>query len=155
MIIDNRFIFSDAQSIAAAAGTLVSTNAYDNVSAAPTVAGPHGTARSDPFRGLENMELLVQLLTTVTSGGAATVQFQLVQADDVGLTTNVTVLSETAVLALATLVAGYRPRLRLPLMGLTQRYLGLRYIIGTATTTAGTVHASLVPAVDTGLAIDP
>lgn len=156
MIIDNRFIFSDAQSVAAAAGTLVSTNVYDNVSAAPAVAGPHGTVRSDPLRGLKNMELLVQLLTTVTSGGAATLQFRLVQADDAALTTNVTVLQETPALALATLVAGYRPRLRLPAMGLTQRYMGLLYLIGTATTTAGTVHASLVPAVDTGAnSIDP
>lgn len=154
MIIDNRFIFSDAQSVAAAAGTLVSTNAYDN-GAAVTAPGGFGTVRSDPLRGLEHMELLVQLLTTVTSGGAATLQFQLVQADDAALTTNVVVLQETPVLALATLVAGYRPRLRLPAMGLSQRYMGLRYIIGTATTTAGTVHASLVPAVDLSMAIDP
>lgn len=154
MIIDNRFIFSDAQSIAAAVGTLVSTNAYDNVSAAPTVAGPHGTARSDPLRGLK-MEILIQLLTAVTSAGSATVQFQIVEADDAALSTGVVVLAETTALALATLVAGYRCRLRLPAMGMQKRYLGLRYIIGTATTTGGTVHASLVPSLDTGLAIDP
>lgn len=154
MIIDNRFIFSDAQTLAAAAGSYVSTNSYDN-GVAPTAPGGFGTVRSDPFRGLEHMELLVQLLGTVTSGGAATLQFQLIEADDAALTTGIVVLAETAVLALATLVAGYRPRLRLPLMGLQKRYFGLRYVIGTATTTGGSVHASLVPAVDLGLAIDP
>lgn len=156
MITDNRLIFSDAQSLVIGLGlNVVSTNAFDNVSAAPTVAGPHGTARSDPFRGLEHMELLIQILTTVTSGGAATLQFQLIQADDAALTTGIEVLAETAALALATLVAGYRPRLRLPPMGLTKRYLGLRVVNATAATTGGTFHASLVPAVDTGIAIDP
>lgn len=153
MIVDNRLLFSDAQNLAQAAGTYVSTNAFDNL-AAQTAPGGFGTIRKDNFRALENMELLLQIMTTFTSGGAATLQFQVVQADDVALSSGVEVLQETVALALATLVQGYRPRLRIPTLGLTKRYWGLRYIIGTAAMTAGTVTAGLVPAVDSGLAVD-
>ena len=45
--------------------------------------------------------------------------------------------------ALATLIAGYQFRLAVP-PGVSKRYLGLRYTVGTAETTAGKVTAGLV-----------
>jgi hypothetical protein len=49
------------------------------------------------------------------------------------------------VLAKAALIAGYIFAIsgRLP-PGITQRYLGLQFVIGTATVTAGTVTAGIV-----------
>jgi hypothetical protein len=44
------------------------------------------------------------------------------------------------VIALATLVAGYRARLAIS-EGITARYLGVQYVIATATMTAGTCSA--------------
>lgn len=147
MILDQDLVFSDAQDIGQVAGTYVSTNAFDN-GAAQTIPGGFGTVQKDPLRGLEGMELLIKIIEAVASGGAATVQFQLVQADDAALSSNVDVIAETPAIGYATLVAGYEVRLALPKKGITQRYFGLRYIIGTATTTAGTVTAALVPAID-------
>ena len=55
---------------------------------------------------------------------------------------------------LAELAAGARIGLQAPAGGLNQRYLGLRYIIGTATTTAGTITAGLVEDLDLSNAIN-
>ncbi|MBS2025211.1 MAG: hypothetical protein JST92_22655, partial [Deltaproteobacteria bacterium] len=99
-----------------------------------------------PASDLGNSEIAVDVRidTTVTSAGAATVQLQLVTADDQGLTTNLTVIQQTDAIAKAALVKGYRFLLgKLP-PGLARRFLGVRYVIGTAALTAGTASASLV-----------
>lgn len=144
MMLDKENLVSDQQTIAAAAGNILSTNAIDTwgAASAPTIPGLGGSVLKDVGRG-NSPKLLAQVTETVTSGGAATVQFQLVMADDAALTTNLTVLAETPAIGYATCVAGYQARLEVP-PGVSRRYLGMRYIIGTATTTAGKVTAGLV-----------
>lgn len=161
MMLDIQNLVSDQQSIAAVASTITSTNAIDLMGAAtsptiPQAGTPAGGAATgaglrvlqDAGRGKEP-ELLVQVTEAVASAGAATVQFQLVAADDAALSTNANVLQETGAIALATLVAGYQARLCVPpglvnSAGAPARYLGCKYVIGTATTTAGKVTAGIV-----------
>lgn len=141
---DLQTLMSDKQSIAAAAGTVVCTNAID-LGAAGTIPSGYqsrGTARHDIGASAKPPKLLMQITTTVTSGGSATVQFQLIQSDNADLSSP-DVLQSTAAIAYATLVAGYQPRLELP-AGITKRYLGVQYVIAVATTTAGNVTAGLV-----------
>jgi hypothetical protein len=161
MMLDIQNLVSDQQTIAAVASTLTSTNAIDLMGAAaaptlPQAATPAGGAATgnglkvmmDAGRGKEP-ELLVQVTEAVTSLGSATVQFQLVAADDAALSTNANVLQETLAIAKADLVAGYQARLCIPpgivnSAGNPARYLGCKYVIGTATTTAGKVTAGIV-----------
>lgn len=147
-------LVSDAQNLAQVAGTYLSDKSIDLQSGQGTAdgglpaAGAFGTdylggaVPSDPGKSL--LRFLAQVVQTFTSAGAATLQVNLVSADDAALTTNLTVLSSTAVLAKATLVAGYKFLItgRLP-PGITQRFVGLQYVIGTATTTAGKVTAGI------------
>jgi hypothetical protein len=138
MILDKQNMFSEAQAVTALGNTL-STNTIDlGVAGTPVVGG----LITDVGRG-GNVEVVAQVVTAFTSGGAATLQVQLVMADDAALTSNLTVLDETAAIALASLVAGYQFRMGTIPGGVTKRYLGIRYIVGTAVMTAGAVTAGL------------
>ena len=126
MYIDSQEILSSAQSIAAAAGDVASTNYYDTGAAADVGIGG---------------ELFLQISTVaaVTSGGSATVQFVL-QCDDNTSFSSPKEFPLTGAVALAALTANtvqYRGRLPIGL----ERYLRVVYRIGTATTTAGTATA--------------
>lgn len=126
MILDSQEFLSSAQSIAAAAGDVVSTNYYDTGSAADVGVG-------------EELFLQINLPTAVTSGGAATVQFVL-QTDDNTSFSSPREFPLTGAVALSALtVNSVQYRGRLP-VGL-ERYLRLVYRIGTATTTAGAATA--------------
>lgn len=140
MMLDALATFSDVQSLAAAAGNVLSTGSYD-LGPTTNVDSKGNTVISDA--GRSQLDLFVQLIAAVTSGGAATIDFQLVSADDGPLTTNITVLQSTGAMALAAMTAGKMIRLSLP-VGITQRYIGLRYVIATATTTGGTITAALI-----------
>lgn len=139
MILDKQNMFSEAQDLAQAAGNYLSTNTIDLGSPGSPVVG--GIV-SDVGRGMP-LEVICQITETFTSGGAATVQAQLVMADNAALSSNLTILDETPAIALATLIAGYQFRLRAIPQGITKRYLGMRYVIGTATTTAGEITSGL------------
>lgn len=151
MILDADLLFSETQSIAAAAGTLVSTNSVDN-GPAQAAPGGYGNLSKDMLRA-GFLNVLIQILNAVTSGGAATVTFQLVQADDTALATNVDVLAQTRAFTPAELAAGTRIGMQAPAGGFTRRHLGVRYIIATAATTGGTVTAGLVKDLDTSYAV--
>jgi hypothetical protein len=139
MILDKQLMFSDQQNLAQAAGSYLSTNTVDLGATGSTF---HGSPPDDFGKGSPK-RLLAEVTTAFTSGGSGTLQVQVVTADDAALTSNLTVQAETPVLALATLVAGYQVPLNIA-AGIKQRYLGLRYIIGTATMTAGAVSAGIV-----------
>jgi hypothetical protein len=129
MILDSMEFFSNAQSIAAAAGDVASTDIYDTGAAADAGIG-------------EELYLQINTIAAVTSGGAATVQFVL-QTDDNSAFSSPKEFLLTAPVALAALTANTRQYLgRLP-VGL-ERYLRVVYRIATATTTAGTATAFLV-----------
>lgn len=143
MLLDNQNLVSNAQNLAQAAATYLSDFSID-LGATGTIPGLGGSPNSDP--GKADIEFLAQVVQTFTSGGAGTLQVNLVMADDAALTTNLTVLASTPVLAKAALVAGYQFRLGCTLpVGITQRYLGLQFIIGTAAMTAGKVTAGIIP----------
>lgn len=129
MMLDSQLTLSRAQSIAAAAGDVVSTDIYDTGAAADVGIG-------------EDLYLVIQTVAAVTSGGAATVQFVLQTATDAAFTSPVE-FPLTGARALAALTANtfqYRGRLPIGLL----RFFRVVYRIATATTTGGTANAYLV-----------
>lgn len=140
MQLDAQALFSDDQDISQVVGTYLSDHSYDMGAAGVDAIG--NTIIKDLGRGLPP-ELLVQITEAVTATGAATVDFQLVQADDEALTSNKEVLQTTGAIGKAVLVAGYQARLRIP-AGISRRYLGLQYVIAGDTTATGKVTAGLV-----------
>lgn len=142
MMLDKANTFSDAQTLAFAAGSALSTYSVD-LGATTNVDSKANTVISD--LGRSDVALFIEIVEAVLSAGAATVQFELVQADDAALTTNLEVLCSTAALAKAALVIGKQIPLDIP-VGITRRYIGLRYTVAVATTTAGKVTASLIAA---------
>jgi len=155
MILDGFLQFSSAQSIAAVASTINSTNDIDlgvglagNPQIPSFAAG--GGARDIGIGDDPAMKFLVQISTTVTSGGAATLVVALQGAPDNGSGSEgaFTTWWSSPAYVLATLVAGARlfdmdmPR---PPDGIAiPRFLRLTYTIGAATTTAGAISAFLV-----------
>ena len=135
MILDSLLQFSGtvnptAGQLVTALGNTVSTNVID-------LAG--GNTARDLGQG-EPLEIQIQILQTLTSGGAATVQFQLVEADDTAISTNVNVIVQTDAFTFGTLTAGKIIPLHWDRASPYQarRYLALRYVIGTAVITNGT-----------------
>jgi len=91
--------------------------------------------------------------TTATAAGAATVAFEIVTADDAALTTNVTVLQQSAPVAVASLVAGYRTALVIPpqIGSVGRRYIGAQFVVATGPLTAGNFDARIVKDIEDGL----
>lgn len=144
MIIDKQLLLSDGQDLSQVAGTYLSTNTIDLTTAGtvPAAFQAVGNFPADLGRSMRHLELVVQVDETFTSGGAATLQVQVITDGDAALGSP-TVIQSSDTIALATLVAGYRFRVAVP-PGLAERYLGVQYVIGTATTTAGTCSAFLL-----------
>lgn len=138
-LLDVQNLFSDKQALAQAAGSYLSTNTIDLGAPGTDING--NTAPSDP--GQSRVGIFARVTEAFTSAGAATVQAQLVSADDAALGTNLTVLQQTDVIPKATLVVGYKFEFS-TLPAVKQRYLGMRYVIGTATTTAGKISSGVV-----------
>jgi hypothetical protein len=121
------------QDLAQAAGNYLSTNTYD-------LGVARDVGKGEPFLA----EFVVT--TAFTSGGSATVQLQIVQADNEALSTNLEVLAQTAAIPIASLTLGMRINLDWPRVEpySARRYIGARYVIAVATTTAGRIFCSLV-----------
>lgn len=133
MLIDVQGLLSDAQAVTA---TAFSTNSYDpgNVS---------------PLRNLGRKALraVIKVLADVTAAGAATVTFELGEADD-SAGTNFTAFYTSAAIPKATLVKGYTPvDIPLPDTG-TKRFIMARYTVGTGPLTAGSFTTALVLSTD-------
>jgi hypothetical protein len=146
MILDNATLLSGSVS---AAGVLtgqavtvqaVSTNTYDT---APLALG--GNKPNNLGRG-EELHIAISTLVAALAAGAATVNFELIQADDAALTTNVEIINQTGPIGKATLVVGALVLLKLgqPSPLAARRYIGLRYTIGTGPLTAGSFSAAIV-----------
>jgi hypothetical protein len=141
MLLDAQTLFSKAQTLATTAGTLTSTNAIDLGAAGVNSLG--GTHLQDIGRS-PGVKVFCQVDETVTSGGAATINFQLIQSAAANLGSP-DVLASSGVIALGSLAAGYRPPGLSITPGLiTKRYIGMQYVVATATTTAGAVTSGLV-----------
>lgn len=125
-MLDSEIIFAEAQTVTAT-GDTASTNVYDAGNAVLGDAGQTG----------ENLWVQAYVSTTVTSGGAATVQAVLQDSAD-----NVTFNDVAAgpVFALAALVAGTRIFALQPPPGM-RRYWQVAWRVGTAVLTAGKFDA--------------
>ncbi|QDP54908.1 MAG: hypothetical protein Unbinned3065contig1002_10 [Prokaryotic dsDNA virus sp.] len=88
--------------------------------------------------------LVIQVDTTVTSGGSATVQFHLASDAAAAIATDgsASYHYSSSAIAKATLVAGYEIITPVPL-GTYERYLGILTTTGTAALTAGKINAFL------------
>jgi hypothetical protein len=154
MFIDRCGTFHDVagvQSLVAAVGNLLGDKSIDNGAAGTDNLG--NTMLRDLGRG-EPLEVHIGIVTAVDSaGGAATVQFQLVMADNEALDSNLVVLAETAAIAEATLVAGYKARIGLVPPGTTKKFIGVRYVIAGEDVTVGTCIAALIPPGGSGDAV--
>lgn len=142
MLMDAQARPSNAQSVAAAAGTIVSTDSIDLLSAA-----------DNPGRSGMPLRAIAVMVAALTSGGASTIQAQLISSDNSNLSTP-TVLASGPVLALAAAGVGAK-LLDVPLPDSTQRYLGFQYLIGAATSTGGSVTAGIVGGTDRNSTVIP
>jgi hypothetical protein len=116
-----------------ATGNTVSTNVLDTAG-----VGVGNTAR-DIGQG-EPLEIMIEILQSLTSAGAATVQFQLVEADDAAISTNVNVIVQTDAYAYTLLTAGKMIPLHWDRAAPYQarRFIAVRFVIGTAVLTNAT-----------------
>lgn len=133
MILDRTNEFSDSQAVTA---TAISTNVIDVNPAAKNATIDYGAG--------EPVWLVLQVDTTFTAAGAATLTATLESADNAALSSNPVVHFTTPAIPLSGLTAGTQvARIRLP-VGDYKRYLGMRYTVGTGPMTAGAISAFLV-----------
>jgi hypothetical protein len=134
MILDSRNEFADATALSTSGtGLQLVGNVIDT-----------GAAARDLGEG-EDLYLVVQVDTAVTSGGAATVDFQLASDAAAAIATDgsATVHASTGDIGKATLVAGYQRAICLPKGSTYERYVGILANVGTAAVTAGKVNVFL------------
>lgn len=130
------------QSVAAGAGTIVSTDSIDLLS---TVDNPSRSGR--PMRA-------VAVLTTALAGAGTSVQAQLIASNNSNLSSPVVLATGTAA-PVATAAAGTK-LLDVPLPDIEgYRYLGFQYIVAGGTTTAGAVTSGIVGGTDRNSSIIP
>ena len=133
MILDERNEFADATALSTAAtGRALVGDVID-------------LGASGDIGNGEPLYLVVQVDTAVTSGGSATVSFELASDAQAAIAVDgsATVHTVTAAIPKATLVAGYvAAAIALPI-GTYERYLGIIQNVGTAALTAGKVNAFL------------
>ena len=155
MILDNLLTFDNNLLFVAgttgAIGTQPSTNVIDlGITSGIPASAQGGGARDIGIGDDPAMKLLVQVITTITSGGAPTLQIALQGAVDngAGAPAAFSTWWTSPAYALATLNAGSRlydmdmPR---PPDGIAiPRFLRMAYIIATATLTGGNISAFIV-----------
>lgn len=111
---------------------------------------------TDGINEVDHIELYVQVDTSVTSAGSATVEFQLVSDAQAAIAVDgsASVHYKSAAIPKASLLAGTTPvKVSLP-KGTYERYLGLVANVGTAALTAGKVSSGLTPLAPTWKAFD-
>ena len=118
--------FSNGQSIVGSVGSIVSSDVVDFGVASVFHVNPP--------------ELHVEIEEAVLSGGAATVNVILEHSDD---NSTFSTLAQSGAIGKADLVKGYKPAIAVPKTH--KRYLGLKYTIAVAATTAGKVNSYLYP----------
>jgi len=131
MIQDSLLKVSDGQDLSQVAGSYYSTSAIDT-----------GSTTGDIGAG-NQLYFIICVDEAFTSAGSATVTFAVIDEADATLDSGSIVIVQTAAYAIASLTLGKIIVIPLPAGLITQQFLGLKYTIGTATTTAGTVTAFL------------
>lgn len=88
------------------------------------------------------IEVFCEVMSALVSGGSSTCVFAVETDTQSSFATAVTLIA-TAAIAKATLVAGYRP-INAKLPAGVQRYIRMKYTVGTTDFTGGTVTAGLI-----------
>lgn len=111
------------QAVAGTDTSVLSTNTFDT---APLALGSNQV--NDVGQG-EDLDVEISILVAPSAG--TSVQFQLIQADDAALTSNVQIINETGPIAIASLPIGTLVSLEYgsaaPLA--PKRYVGVRYVL--------------------------
>lgn len=142
MIMDKNLILSGSISAAGVVAGQLITNTGNTLGANVLDTGPDalGGNQAQALGDSDGLLVVVDILQTLTSAGAATVTVQLVQADSADLATNLQVLEATDAFGYAELAQGKQILLKAPRTDprAAKRYFGVRYIVGTAALTNGT-----------------
>lgn len=134
MYVDKQAEFSDSQVVTA---TAISTNIYDLY---PTGNAVNSNAVRDIGVG-EDVYLVIQVDAAATAAGAATVNVTFESSSTADLATTPTVHYSSTALPLTSLTSGTTiAAIKLP-AGAYQRYMGVRYTVGTGPLTAGSFSA--------------
>jgi hypothetical protein len=145
MITDNFTIFSGAVSAAGVlsgqaitgAASVVSTNALDT--------GPRALGSNQPVDLGQGNTIEIAIPVLVAPADPTSIEFQLIQADDGALTSNVQVLVSSGAIPIASLPAGSIVYLNADSnVRAAKRYVGVRYVVAGTNTNAGTYFASVV-----------
>lgn len=132
MILDKRTEFADATALSIAATGLA-------------LVGDVIDLGTDGINDVDEVYLVVQVDTAVTSAGSATVEFQLASDAQAAIATDgsASVHFKSVAIPKASLTAGYTAvAVELP-KGQYERYLGILQNVGTAALTAGKINAFL------------
>lgn len=129
MIMDYHNLFDQAAAITV---TRNSTNVIDLLRASQDIGAG------------ENLFVTITVTTAFTAGGSATLQVALVTDDNTSLSSPTTLQDQVAVIAVASLIAGYEIVFRINPSSVMERYLGLVYTVATGPMTAGNVTAGIV-----------
>lgn len=130
MYVDNSLLFSDSQDLSQTTGDYYSTNVLDLLATTDIGIG-------------SPVLLVITVDEAFTASGAATVKVSLIDEADTTLDGSSVEIVSTDLIGKARLTLGKVFYLPVPAGLITQRYIGVRYDIGTDTTTAGTMSAFL------------
>jgi hypothetical protein len=130
MILDSRNEFADAEALSTSTGLSLIGDVLDT-----------GDAARDIGEG-EDLYLVINVDTTLTSGGAATVNFKLVSDAAAAIATDgsATEHAATGDIDYSTLTAGSSRSICIPRGQMYERYVGVLADVGTAALTAGKVN---------------
>lgn len=131
MIVNKKEEFADSQAVTA---TAIGSGQVIDLGASPVL--------QDIAMG-KQLYVVFQVDTAATAAGAATVACSIESDSTANLATSPTVHATTEAIGKATLVAGYKRILALPPGRVYERYLGVRFTVGTGPLTAGAFSAFL------------
>ena len=99
----------------------------------------------------EGQDLYMNFAVTTALAGGTSVKFEVIQADNAALSSNVQVIGSSDAVVTASLVAGYNTAVRInpQIASNGKRYLGARYTIS-GTYTSGAVTADVVMDIQDG-----
>jgi hypothetical protein len=139
MILDKEWQLADGTWAPTALGANISPNVMDT---SPFGGVPTANTGRNLGEG-ESFWMLITVKTTVTSGGAATVTFNIRTDSATNGTTSPVDLAATAALPLASLTAGSQFKIRFP-VATYKKYVMANAAIGTAVLTGGAFEVDVV-----------
>lgn len=139
-MLDQRLVFSDAQAYAGG-GDFATAATHSSEKVIDLEGGSLFQSVDNQVGEGEPLILNVSVNTTVTSGGAATVEAKLQESDDNSTWSDVGITS--GAIGKASLTAGAQMLKAAIPLGSRKRYLRVAYVVGTAGLTAGAFDAYL------------